>query len=468
MTTDNFSTGTRSVPTFWALAGLSLCLLLASLSISIANVALPTLARAFAAPFQAVQWVVLAYLLATTALVVSAGRLGDMLGRRRLLLAGLLLFAVASGLCALAPTLPLLIAARAAQGVGAAILMALSLAIAAEIMPTGQTGRAMGLLGTMSAVGTALGPSLGGVLIEAFGWRAIFWLCLPLALLAFGLLVCRLPASPDRPAGQRSSFDLLGTALLTASLAAYALAMTVGRGQFGLNNGLLLLAAVAGGVLFMQVQKRAAAPLIRLALFRRPGLSAGFATSAVVSTVVMATLVVGPFYLAGPLGLTPAQVGLVLSCGPVVAALTGLPAGRLTDRFGANPILWTGLSAMLVGCAALVVVPVAFGVVGYIGPLVLTTAGYALFQAANTTAVMAGGPAEQRGVISGLLTLSRNLGLVTGASALGAVFVWGAGVGDLRAGMQASLSAACLLLVGAMALVGWRVKPGAGSNTKSG
>jgi len=149
----------------WALAGLSLSMLLSSLGISSANVALPTLVQAFNASFQHVQWIVLAYLLAITTLIVGAGRLGDIIGRRRLLLAGLILFTLASALCALAPTLGLLIAARAAQGAGAAVMMALTMAFVGETVPKEKTGSAMGLLGTMSAIGTALGPSLGGFLI---------------------------------------------------------------------------------------------------------------------------------------------------------------------------------------------------------------------------------------------------------------------------------------------------------------
>ncbi len=167
----------------WALAGLSLTILLSSLGTSIANVALPTLAVAFAAPFQQVQWIVLAYLLAITTLIVSVGRLGDIVGRRRLLITGIALFTAASALSGVAPTLWLLIAARAAQGIGAAIMMALAMALVGETVPKEKTGSAMGLLGTMSAIGTALGPSLGGILIAGAGWRTIFLIMVPLGIL---------------------------------------------------------------------------------------------------------------------------------------------------------------------------------------------------------------------------------------------------------------------------------------------
>src|SRR4051812_25339011 len=205
----------------WALASLSLSMLLSSLGTSIANVGLPTLAQAFNASFQEVQWIVLAYLLAITTLIVGVGRLGDIAGRRRLLLAGIFLFTVASILCGVAPTLRLLIAARAAQGLGAAIMMALTMAFVGETVPKEKTGSAMGLLGTMSAIGTALGPSLGGLLIAGPGWRAIFLVNVPLGILTFCLARRHLPVDRGAPKADRSGFDTMGTLLLAMTLGAY-------------------------------------------------------------------------------------------------------------------------------------------------------------------------------------------------------------------------------------------------------
>lgn len=438
----------------WALASLSLSMLLSSLGTSIANVALPTLAEVFSAPFQQVQWVVLAYLLAVATVIVSVGRLGDLTGRRRLLVIGIGLFTTASALAAVAPTLALLIAARALQGLGAAIMMALTMALVGDAVGRDRIGRAMGLLGTMSALGTALGPSLGGVLIAGFGWPALFLCNLPLGLLALVLAQRFLPAdrrAQERPlrrdrdgAGKLATaprartesirFDVQGTLLLAATLLTYALAMTMGRGHFGAVNWLLLTLAGAGVVLFARTEARATDPLIRLALLRDPILGGGFAMSALVTTVVMATLVVGPFYLTDALGLTAVRVGAVLSAGPVIAALVGVPAGRLVDRFGAQPLTVVGLSAMFAGCVALPLLPTRFAVPGYLAPLVVITAGYALFQAANNTAVMQRAGAAQRGVVSGLLNLARNLGLITGAAMMGAVFAFAtAGAEAIRA-----------------------------------
>ncbi|WMI98049.1 MFS transporter [Pseudomonas chlororaphis subsp. aurantiaca] len=435
------STGSepQAVSVGWALASLSLSMLLASLGTSIANVGLPTLVQAFGASFQQVQWVVLAYLLAMTALIVSVGRLGDLLGRRRLLLVGILLFTLASMLCAAAPTLEMLIAARALQGVGAAIMMALTLALVGETVSQARTGSAMGLLGTMSAIGTALGPSLGGVLIAGFGWQALFLVCVPLGGLTWALAYRYLPAGGQARAFERGAFDPLGTLLLAFTLLAYGLAMTLGRGHFGLLNAGLLVAALLAAGLFVWVEARVAAPLIRLALFRDATLSGSLAMSVLVSTVMMATLVVGPFYLAHGLGLETFAVGLAMSLGPCVTALSGVPAGRIADRFGVRPMILAGLGAMALGCLMLALLPASLGIGGYLGPMVITTLGYATFQTANNTAVMSDVGAEQRGVISGLLNLSRNLGLITGASLMGAVFA--AVAGDLsRASAEAVAS----------------------------
>ncbi|MDB6095108.1 MAG: major facilitator superfamily 1 [Verrucomicrobia bacterium] len=447
-------------------------MLLSALGTSIANVGLPTLAKAFNASFQEVQWVVLAYLLAITALIVGVGRLGDITGRRRLLLAGILLFTVASFLSGFAPALWLLIAARMVQGLGAAIMMALTMAFVGDTVPKAKTGSAMGLLGTMSAIGTTLGPSLGGMLISGFGWRVIFLVNVPLGILAFLLARRYLPADRRWPKTDRVDFDYVGTLLLALTLAAYALAMTLGRGRFGPLNLALLVAAAFGLGLFVFAEAKAASPLIRWTAFRDPLLSASLAMSALVSTVMMATLVVGPFYLSRALGLNAAGVGLVLSVGPLVAALTGVPAGRIADRFGAQRMIVVGLIGMAAGCFILSMMPATLGILGYIAPILVITFGYALFQTANNTAVMTDIRPDQRGVISGLLNLSRNLGLITGASMMGAVFAFAAAATDITTalpdavatGMRTTFAVAAILILGALALaVGSRARAGRAS-----
>jgi len=386
-----------------ALAGLAGAMLLPSLGTSIANVALPELASAFAASFGAVQWIVLAYLIASTALLLGAGRLGDAIGRKPVLLAGIASFTAASAVAAAAPSLPLLIAARAAQGLGAAAMIALSMALVRESVPEGRTGSAIGLLGAASAVGTAIGPALGGLLLATLGWRSLFLVNLPLGLLAF-LLVSRSVAG-DRPD-----------------------------------------------------ERGGPAPAIQLLPFRDRRLAAGLAMSVLVSSVMMATLIVGPFYLAGALGLGAAGLGFAMSAGPAVAAVASIPAGRLVDRCGSGVTTLGGLGAALCGCVLLALTPAALGVLGYVLPTAVVTAGYALFQSANNSALMAAAAAHRRGAVAGLLGLSRNLGLIAGASAMGAVYVFASGggadaqPGAVAAGMHATFTVGALLILLAIAI----------------
>lgn len=365
-----------------ALAALSLSTLLAALGTSIANVGLPALSAHFAAPYARIQWIVLAYLLASTAVAVAAGRLGDRYGRRRMLLGGIALFGAASLACGLAPSLPWLVAARGVQGIGAAAMLALTLPFVADTLSEGRSGRAIGLLGTVSAAGTALGPVLGGALLAGFGWRALF---LALALLGVPALVL---ASRNLPAGRSRA---------------------AGRGE--------AMATPWG-------------PLL---------------ANGAMTAVVMATLVIGPFHLSRTLGLDSAAVGLAMACGPLAAALAGVPAGRAVDRHGAGPVARAGLACAAAGAALLALLP-AIGIAGYVVPLAALSTGYALFQAANSSAAMAACEARQRGAVSGLLALSRNLGLIAGASGMGMLFA--------AAGMRTAFLAALLLV--ALASLAWR------------
>lgn len=394
-----------------ALVSLSLAMLLASLGTSIANVGLPSLAVAFDASFQAVQWVVLAYLLAITAAILTAGRLGDRLGRRRLLLGGLLLFAAACGLCGVAPGLDWLIGARILQGLGAAVMMAMALAMVGDTVTKARTGRVMGLLGTMSALGTAMGPSVGGLLLSVWGWRALFWVGAPLGLLASALAYRCLPTDQWRASAKGPS---LWSTLKDASL----------RASLGM--------------------------------------------SALVSAVIMATFVVGPFYLSRGLGLDPQWMGLTMAVGPCVAALTGVPAGRLTDRLGSQRVTFAGLGLLL--CGALVLALIT-GLAAYLAALIILTSGYSLFQAANNTAVMSDVDATRRGAVSGLLNLSRNLGLIVGAWALGAVFAWAtpdvthATAQSVANGLHATFAVAASLIVLAAAMAYGRIMAANGLGT---
>ncbi|WP_397458994.1 MFS transporter [Pseudomonas asplenii] len=387
---------------------LALSMLLTSLGTSIANIALPTLAEAFSAPFAQVQSVVVAYLATLTVSVVIAGRLGDRHGLKPMLMVGLAVFGIASGLCSVAPNLWLLIGARALQGIGAAFLMTLAMALMRQTASDARMGRAMGLLGTVSALGTALGPSLGGLLIELTGWRGIFWIHCPMACIAFVLAFVTLPGDTGKG--------------VTASASVWS---------------------VLGW---------------RLA----PNLVVNF----LVAAVMMTTLVVGPFYLGFGLGLKAAQVGLVMAIGPVISIFSGVPSGRLVDAWGSGRVLAMGLALLAAGACLLAFAPNMIGLAGYVLSIVVLTPGYQLFQAANNTATLADVPKDRRGTVSGLLSLSRNLGLITGASVMGAVFAFGVGTQAFaHADASAIAAGMCLtfLLAGVMMIFSIVITFGRGS-----
>jgi len=440
------------------ISALLLASLLASLGTSSINVALPSLAQDFNAPLQEAQWVLLSYLLAVTALVISAGRLGDSIGPRRLLLTGLALFSVASLACALAPSLAVLCFARALQGLAGAILLALPLAMAGGLSTRIGIGSTLGLIGSMSALGTAMGPSLGGLLLSLSGWRAIFLVNVPLGLAALALALLYLKPDGGAKAPLRRHWDISGSLLLVLSLLCYTLGLSLGKGHFGKANCLLLLGSLLGSVLFVQVERRSSQPLVDLDSLGDSSLRSSLLLSLVVSAVLMASLVLGPFYLSLALQLSPAQSGLLLSAGPLLVALSGWPAGRLADRFGAKCISLLGLITVTGAAGLLALLPLSAGVPGYLLGILSLTAGYALFQTANNTSVMQGAEGETRGLRSGLLNLSRNLGLVSGSSLMTAVFTMALGGGDISsaapqevsAGLRVSFAFAGLLLLAAL------------------
>jgi MFS family permease len=415
------------------LLALGLATLLPMLAGSMANMVLPALEQAFAEPFAGVQWVLVAYLLGLTCLTVVAGRLGDRLGRRRLLLWGLGLFALASLLCALAPSIGWLIAARALQGAGAACMLVLALAMVGQLVGPARRGWGMGLLGTLSACGTALGPSFGGLLIGTFGWQAPFLLLVPVSLLALGAGLLGLPAEGAPP--KKESIPLARLLMLVMVLLCYGLALTSG-GVLALcwGAGALLVAA-----LFVRRERLARSPLLPLALLAEPRLRGGLLASALVASVMVASLLIGPFYLRGVFGLDLGTVGLMISGGPLLAALTGMPAGWLVDRVGARRVVRLGLMAMTSAALGLATLSSGLGPLGYLLPILLLTAGYALFQTANNSAVVGGASEQARGAVAGLLTLSRNLGQLAGAAGLGGLFATLVGTHNLSMAMPTDL-----------------------------
>jgi len=269
-----------------------------------------------------------------------------------------------------------------------------------------------------------------------------------------------LPTPKEQLKTTKQNFDIIGTLLLALSIGAYALAVNVKNGQFSQSNLILLLVAMVGSVLFVTVEMQVKTPLIQLKLLRNPILSARLIINVLVMTVMMATLVVTPFYLSIAIGLDESLVGLVMSIGPAISIVTGFPAGRMVDRFGVSSISMIGLVAMAIGAFALSSLPMTLGVLGYVIAIVILTPSYQLFQAANNTGVMMGIHPNQRGVISGILSLSRNLGLITGTSVMGAIFASASMTTDITSaqpsaiatGMSATFMVAGILMVIALGI----------------
>ncbi len=438
-----------------AIIALSGAMLLASMAVSITSVTLPALSRAMEAPVSAVQWVVLIYLLSVTITIVLAGRCADLFGHRFILLSGLTIFTGSSLLCAIAPNLTTLIIARAIQGIGGAILMALPVSVIRGMISSERTGSAMGLLASISAVGTALGPALGGLLISGFGWRSAFIL---LAVSGFIILVLAIRAIPASAPVTKTSqtLDVSGALLLALMLLLYALMTSGQQNTMSQNFAVTIPATLLALIFFIIVEIRAPSPLVPLSVLRNPAISASLLTNWLISSVMMAMLVVGPLFLSFGLLLGEAQTGLVVAVGPVVAALAGAPAGRITDQFGAKRILSTGLSTMTVALICMAYLPVHIGVTGYIVSLIMLTPCFQLFLTGNNTAIINAAPEDQRGIISGLMGLSRNLGFMTGASVMATIFISSLGQPDLVHATVSSVGSAftvTLLTAAGLALI---------------
>jgi len=408
------------------------------LDASIVSLVLPTLEDTFHSHVSHVQWVAIIYLLVLTGLVVPLGRVADHLGRKSLYTIGFVVFAAASALCGLAPTLSLLIVARAIQGVGAALLQANSVAIITSATPREQLGRAIGVQGVAQALGLAIGPTVGGVLIAWVDWRWIFLVNLPIGLLGAALGVMILPASSH--AARIEGFNRLGALLLPAAIATLLLALTF------LNLIVLLVPITALLLLaFIWSEQHSEHPLLGAALLRAPGLTAGLVAGLLSYTVLFGALFAVPILLERAFSEGPDRAGLILTTVPAALAVVALAGGLLTDKLG--PKLPT-VSGMVIAAAGLAVVwwAAADALAWLVGGLVLLGLGSGLFVPANNASIMASAPRTHLGVTGGALNMMRGLGTSFGVALVGLVL-------SLRLGAVPSHIAPVPDLVGAIRLI---------------
>ena len=368
---------------------------------SIVTIALPALQADLDASFSSLQWVVNAYALMLGGLILVGGGAGDRFGRRRIFTLGIAIFAVASLACALAPSAATLIIARAAQGIGAALLVPQSLAIIAAAFPKEVRGRAIGIWAGASAITTALGPPLGGFLIDVLDWRAIFWINLPMSIAAVWLALRYIPESRDEtvtgPLDWRgAALAILSFGLLTVALTWFAEMSRVTAASLAfLIFGLLSL------VLFVRTEARAANPLMPLALFGDRAFSGANVMTLFLYGALSGVLFLLPFDLIARRGLSATEVGLLMLPIGIIIGTLSRSAGAWADRIGPRMPLTLGSLLVALAAAAL-----AFGLadlwVGVLAPVALMSVGMAIVVAPLTTAVMNAAPDSQSGAASGV------------------------------------------------------------------
>jgi EmrB/QacA subfamily drug resistance transporter len=406
---------------WYVMAAVAMSVFLATIDGSIVNVALPTLVRAFGTEFAVVQWVVLAYLLTVTTLMLSVGRLGDMVGKKPLYVAGLVIFTLGSVLCGLSPSVYWLVGFRVVQGIGAAMTMALGAAIVTESFPPSERGRALGIIGSMVSIGIVAGPVLGGLLIGALSWRWIFFVNLPVGVVGTWMALRYVPAFKP-PGGQR--FDLAGAAILFAGLMSLLLALTLGQ-QSGFTETVVLALFAASLIclaLFVLIERRVRFPMIDLSLFQSRLFSINLVTAFMIFVSMAGTIILMPFYLENVLGYDTQSVGFLLAIVPIAVGITAPLSGALSDRVGTRPITVLGLAILLLGFGAVSTLSLETTALGYVLRFLPIGIGIGVFQSPNNSAVMGAVPRERLGIASGLLAITRTLGQSVGIAALGALW----------------------------------------------
>ena len=406
---------------WYVMAAVAMGVFLATIDGSIVNVALPTLVRALGTEFAAVQWVVLAYLLTVTTLLLSMGRLGDMIGKKRVYATGLIVFTLGSVLCGLAPGIYWLIGFRVLQAIGAAMMMALGMAIVTEAFPPSERGRALGISGSMVSIGIVTGPVLGGLILDRLSWHWIFFVNLPVGIVG-SLMVARFVPALKPLGAQR--FDYTGALSLFVSLIALLLALSLGQRVGFATTPILALFAIwlLFLMIFVAAERASSQPMINLGLFQNRLFSVNLITGFITFICIAGTIILMPFYLENVLGYDPRSVGLLLAVVPIAMGVTAPISGSLSDRFGTRPITVMGLVMLAIGFYAVSTLDIRTTALGYVLRFLPIGIGMGIFQSPNNSAVMGAVPRPRLGVASGLLSITRTLGQTTGIAVLGALW----------------------------------------------
>jgi EmrB/QacA subfamily drug resistance transporter len=397
-------------------------LLMGTIDGSIVNVALPSLTADLHTQFHVVQWAVLSFLMGLVVLTLMVGRLGDMIGKKRVFTAGLVVFVMASVLCGLSPGVYWLIAFRFLQAIGAAMIVALGVAIVTETWPRAEHGKAIGMAAGLISLGAVAGPALGGFILHLLSWRWIFFVNVPLGLLSLALV--RIFVPDLQPKNRNETFDIAGAVLIGMTMLAFVLAMTFTQthGLFSAPVVGLLIFFAASLSTFIWTEKHVAHPMLDLSLFRNPGFTLNLLTGFTTFVCIAGILLIFPFYLQLVKGMDQQHIGLMMSVVPFSLVVMAPISGMLADKVGTRPVSLIGLVIILVSYVLMSRITVFTVPVTFILLTMPNGIGMAIFQSPNNTAIMSAAPRSRLGVANGMLTMSRTLGQLTGVSLMGAFF----------------------------------------------
>lgn len=407
---------------WWVLVTVGIGTFMSALDGSVVNTLLPILARELHTSIAGIEWVTTVYLLVISGLLLSVGRAGDLFGHKRLYLAGFVLFVVGSMLCGLASSAEVLVALRVIQALGASMLMATSPAILTRSFPPSMRGRALGAQGTFTYLGLTAGPSLGGWLASAFGWRSVFYINVPIGILAIVLALRSI--ADDSVTHRTERFDFVGASLFSAGLVALMVALNEGHAWGWASPFTVGLIAVSIIVLlaFVRVELHRDAPMLDLSLFGDRVFSASTVSALLNYACVYAVLFVLPFLLIQGRGLGPQQAGIVLTAQPIVMAVVAPLSGAMSDRIGSRGPATIGMVLLTVGLVLLGTLVGHGSLWAIAGALAVVGLGVGTFVSPNNSALMGAAPRHRQGIASGVLATARNVGMVLGVGFAGAVF----------------------------------------------
>jgi EmrB/QacA subfamily drug resistance transporter len=438
----------------WVLGVSALASFMVALDTQVLTAALATLRADFGAPMEALQWTVNAFNLSFAVLLLTGAALGDRFGRRRLFATGIALFMASSIACALSTGILALIAARAAQGASAALVMPLGMALLSTAFPREERARALGIFSGVVGIAVLAGPAIGGAITEGLGWQWIFWINLPIGLIAIIMVTTRLRES----FGPSAALDIPGLALVAAS--AFAMVWGLLRGNAaGWSSAEVLTALVAGLLLaaaFIAWELHASAPMVPMRLFRSRALSSGIVASFLLYGAMYGVLFLLPQFLQTALGYGPLGTGLRLLPWTATLFVTAPIAGAVVSKIGERPLVAIGLlmQAIGLGWIAMIMMPgVAYA--SMIAPLVVAGVGVSMAMPAVQNAVLGSVAVVEMGKASGVFNMGRFLGGMFGIAALVAVFSANGAASSpatFSAGFAAAMMvAAALSLLGAFA-----------------